>query len=263
MTNLSLLDPKVLSFIRSPRAIAIPLVGAFVTASIWSIKDYRAFLALGRGGIPYNFFGWALLTIFVRPFALREEEATRMDEYPREGAHASIEALQPRKGERAVLKGIAPHRQLTQNAPEAMKKLLHEVFDEMVSKHPLLLKKKRSLYERHHDAIFLRPSLLQDANSSGIPDAARISRGEIGHVHEDGSMHLYFSPADTRLVVERGWAERHRLARTRPLLGRWNLFGVTSTYVMVYGPRDEDELAIVRVLLESSVRFMSGREEEL
>lgn len=137
---------------------------------------------------------------------------------------------------------------------------MREVFDDTVAKHPSLLEKKRSLYEKHHDAIFVHPSLLQDP-ASGVPATARVSRGEIGHVHEDGSFHLYFSPADTKVLIEKNWVERHRLARTKPFLGVMNLFSVAGTYVMVYGPRDEGELDVTRVLLENSVKFMTGREE--
>lgn len=39
------------------------------------------------------------------------------------------------------------------------------------------------------------------------------------------------------------------------------MFGVAGTYLMVYGPRDEGELKVVKTLLENSVRFMTGIEE--
>lgn len=130
----------------------------------------------------------------------------------------------------------------------------------MVKSHPKLLETKRSLYEKHHDAIFVRSNLLQDPNSS-IPETARIARGEIGHIHYDASVHLYFSPADAKILIEKNWAERHRMARTKPFLGRVNMFNVAGTYLMIYGPRDEGELETMKTILENSVKFMTGVEE--
>lgn len=137
---------------------------------------------------------------------------------------------------------------------------LAELFNEMVKTHPNLLETKKSLYEKHHDAIFVQSSLLQDPISS-IPATARISRGEIGHIHHDASVHLYFSPADAKVLIEKNWAERHRLARTKPFIGMVNMFGVAGTYSMIYGPRDERELETMKVILENSVKFMTGVEE--
>jgi hypothetical protein len=50
-------------------------------------------------------------------------------------------------------------------------------------------------------------------------------------------------------VIEAGWAERH------PLAGRG---GVPANIVMVYGPRDEDELGIVEELVRASHGFAAG-----
>ena len=124
MNNLTLrrLDPAHLADLaRKSPAIAIPLAGASTAFLIWCIKDYRAFLALGPGGVPYNIVGWTAITILVRPFALSEKNATWTGDYPSEGAHQDILNLPPRKGGRAKLSGIAPHRQMTQKAPESMK----------------------------------------------------------------------------------------------------------------------------------------------
>ncbi|KAL2062050.1 hypothetical protein VTL71DRAFT_6316 [Oculimacula yallundae] len=261
MNSLTFRRSDIASFIhRSPAMITIPFIGVSTAALIWCVKDYRAFLALGRGGIPYNIFGWALITIFVRPFALSENDATWTGDYPSKGAHQDILDLEERKGERAKMAGIAPHRQMTQNAHESMKAPLAKIFDEMVKKHPELLETKRSLYEKHHDAIFVQSNLLQDSSST-IPAPARISRGEIGHIHADASVHLYFSPADAKVLIDKRWAERHRLARTKPFLGKVNMFGVAGTYLLVCGPRDEGELETMRTILENSVKFMTGVEE--
>lgn len=97
-----------------------------------------------------------------------------------------------------------------------------------------------------------------------IAGTARVSRGEIAHMHPDLSIHLYLSPADARQAIQREWAERHRLSVPRSAWVK-NLYAVADTYLMVYGPRDEDEMEVLKVILMNSIRYMTGREavEEL
>lgn len=75
-------------------------------------------------------------------------------------------------------------------------------------------------------------------------------------------MHLYLSPADARILVEKGWAERHRMAVPDDgWLKLRRVSGIGSTYLMFYGPRDEQEMEVLRTVLESSIRYMTGRDE--
>ena len=68
---------------------------------------------------------------------------------------------------------------------------------------------------------------------------------EFAHIHppSDGSLHMTLPPDIVAQVVENGWAELH------PLAGQ---FGLPGNIVMVYGPRDENELAVVTDLLQAS-----------
>jgi luciferase-like monooxygenase len=74
---------------------------------------------------------------------------------------------------------------------------------------------------------------------------------EFAHLHplSDGSLHLVLPPDVVDDVIENGWAERH------PLAGR---HGLPTNIVMVYGPRDDDELTVVEDLLQASHRLASG-----
>jgi len=74
---------------------------------------------------------------------------------------------------------------------------------------------------------------------------------EFAHLHppDDGSLHLVLSPTEVDQVIENGWAERH------PLAGR---FGLPENIVMVYGPRDEEELRVVEELVRASHAFAGG-----
>lgn len=122
--------------------------------------------------------------------------------------------------------------------------------------------------------------------------------GEFAHLHPtDGSMHMVLHPHDAQLAVERGWAELHALAGCPGYTGFWigwpawiaelvdgndalsrrwwhSLAGWTSedrtrrivnkklglppTYVMVYAPRDAEDMDCIKALLRASALFATG-----
>jgi hypothetical protein len=61
-------------------------------------------------------------------------------------------------------------------------------------------------------------------------------------------------PADAKIVLERGWGERHPLAR-----GGWCSRFVPVGFVMIYAPRSDDELRVVMETVRASVWWVSGR----
>lgn len=142
-------------------------------------------------------------------------------------------------------------------------KPLQDLFlKEVVEQNSTLVEAKLSHYERHNPALYIHPNVLA-STSSAVPEAARVAQGEIGHIHPDLSIHLYFSEVDAKAIMERGWGERHRLARKTPWYypGQKFMFGLAPTYVLVYGPRGEAEFEVVKTLLKTSVRFMTGSTE--
>jgi hypothetical protein len=52
-------------------------------------------------------------------------------------------------------------------------------------------------------------------------------------------------------VLSAGWGERHALA---------GLARLPLTYLMVYAPRDDNEVAVIERLLDASVSYMSQTE---
>ncbi|CEI70474.1 hypothetical protein FVEN_g1020 [Fusarium venenatum] len=226
-----------------------------IAFAAWCVQDYRDYLALGPGGPPHNVRGWAWITFGIRPFALSRSGATYVADYPTSGSHPEIQNLPRREGDRALLGGIAPHRQLSQHAPKRIR-TIENLFNNAARQHPSILEVKKSLYERHHDALFVSQDLLQSEPDS-LPKTTIIARGELGHAHPDLSVHLYLSPADARVIIEKGWAERHRLSVPETSWVK-NKYAIASTYLMIYGPRDEKEMEILRIILQNSIRFMTG-----
>ena len=138
-------------------------------------------------------------------------------------------------------------------------KPLQELFlEDIVEHNPSLLEARISHYEKHNRALYVKPDVL--SSPTNVPEAALVAQGEIGHVHPDLSIHLCFSEADAKAIMEKGWGERHRLARKAPwyyVRGKYPM-GVPPTWVLIYGPRDEAEFEVVKSFLTASAGFMTG-----
>jgi len=137
---------------------------------------------------------------------------------------------------------MMPHQQLSQNAPPALQEAL---FD-----------RARAL-----GGVEVRPSRVSvpGARAFVLPDNEHASTeltmvgGEFAHLHPpyDGSLHLALPRAVADDVIEKEWAEPHPAARMGLIPERG------AIPIMVYGPRDEQELEIVWAILEASHAFAS------
>ena len=114
----------------------------------------------------------------------------------------------------------------------------------IVQSNPDLLEIGPSKIEGGAPALHVRPEVFS-SNHAHYPRA----RYEFFHFHEkaEGSCHAILSPADASLVIERGWSERHGLS------GR--ALGFPSTYVMIFAPRDEDEVEILTMIARAAARY--------
>ena len=226
----------------SPPTLAIAAAGSGALA--WAIGDYRAWRALGPGGLPSTWRGWLemtrLRTMKRNPFALDALKATR-------GAAADVATLvdlPPRLGARPhVGPHPVPHRQLTDHAPPALRATLAEAFAERARGDSERLTMVRSHFEKHSLAVTARAECRCHA-------IARSACGEAGHVHpSDGSMHMILSPSDACHIIERGWGELHGLAG--------HAFDLPSTYTLIYAPRDDAEAAMVMRMLDAAIAFIT------
>jgi hypothetical protein len=145
--------------------------------------------------------------------------------------------LPERVGPKPRTTPCAPHLQKDQNAPKAMLDALAERVFALpdVEERPTMF-----------SADGARAIWLKDELPAGPPDAFLGAR-EIGHFHPwDGSMHVALPPPVAEQAVAQGWAEIHPVARA----GR-----ASQNKVMVYGPRDRDEIDIIFALLEAACRY--------
>ena len=78
-------------------------------------------------------------------------------------------------------------------------------------------------------------------------DAVMAGR-EFAHIHPDGSLHLSLPPERAREAVATGWAELHPLARRSG----------NESLVLIYTPRDFEELEVVIGLITDAWSFVTG-----
>ena len=102
---------------------------------------------------------------------------------------------------------------------------------------------RRSHFEKHNDAAFIAPG-------APIPADGRVSGGEIGHIHADGSLHAVLASADAAQAIDHRWGELH------PLAGR--AAGLPGTYVLLYAPRNPEEDVVAERLLDAAAAHMTA-----
>ncbi|KAL4866464.1 hypothetical protein BDV12DRAFT_133362 [Aspergillus spectabilis] len=233
-------------------------------------KDYHAFLALGPGGTPSTPAGYLRICILRLvtigdPFAPPAIPATLQ---PKTGL-LNRATFPARLGSRPTVAGIAPQRQLTQKASPAMYDALATEIHRLALSHPKTLYTATSCFEKHSTGIFYHlPStstptpLSTSTKAPQTPTTTHNHRitcnGEVCHSHpSDGSLHLTLHPADVKVILERGWGQRHPLARDS---WWWVTKIVPTGFVMIYAPRNEEEVKVVGEIIRAAGGWVSGRE---
>ncbi|MBU5209654.1 DUF5519 family protein [Bacillus safensis] len=221
----------------------VPLI---IGVTLLGKKDYEEWKKLGKGGVPYNVYGWLLVTYYrfykrnpIKTDIYNDRLNTREDS-------VRLGEVEKRKGPRPKIgKHPVPHRQLDQlDSEPGTRALLDEVFNEYVQSHTQCVHYEKSFFEKRNDAITL-------INKNAGVTLAKETEGEIAHIHpSDGSMHMVFSPSDAKKVIEQGWGERHPLAGVK--------LNLPDTYLMIYTPRNKAEVLVVKQLLNAAVAHMSA-----
>ncbi len=222
----------------------LSVLGAAAGAVIWAKKDYKAWRDLGPGGLPSDWKGWLRMTQLrmqmdnpLKPRALYKV----VSEMPQE---TTLGNLPERDGPRPkVAPHPVPHRQLEQKIAENMRGRLQSVFDEAQRDREDNVFYRNSYFEKHTPALTLK-AIRPDQS-----DACK-SCGEIAHIHpSDGSMHMILSPTDASLVLKKGWGETHGLAG--------KALGLPASYMLIYAPRDEEDLKVISQILDASLNYMT------
>ena len=155
--------------------------------------------------------------------------------------YVDLMTLSRRPGERPQTNPAMPHTQLTQLAPVE----LQEALFERCARLPGVL-----VGRSHVSVPGARAFHLDDEHAMGPREAFMVGT-EFAHLHPpyDGSLHLVLPEAQARQVIARGWGEFHPLVE-QGIMQPINL--------MVYGPRDEEELETVWQIVQASYANATG-----
>lgn len=150
-------------------------------------------------------------------------------------------SLPPRSGPKPKTTSSLPHSQVTQHGPDAVIDNLHAWCFAL----PDVNEGDSGVSVPGSRALILRDGV------DGNPDAFMVGR-EFAHIHphpDNGSMHLQLSAGDVAEVVETGWGESHYLVTQ----GR-----LPIGLVMIFSPRDDAELEVVKTIVSRSHAFATG-----
>ena len=127
-----------------------------------------------------------------------------------------------------------PHQQLTQNAPRE----LQEALFERAAHLPGISVGDSCVSVPGARAFRLDPALARG------PEQAFQCDHEFAHLHPayDGSLHLTLPPEVYQQVLDAGWGEPHPLSGT----------------MLLFGPRDAQELEVVWSVVQASYHYAAG-----
>ncbi|GAA3184833.1 hypothetical protein GCM10010531_43810 [Blastococcus jejuensis] len=150
-------------------------------------------------------------------------------------------ALRERRGPRPAISHSIPQQQISDNAPVELQERLFASATALAG----VTSGPSAISVPGARGFVLDPPLRGPADAYLVP-AAR----EFAHLHPgyDGSLHLALPPALAADAVRQGWAVPHPWAGVR----------LSPGFVMVYGPRDDDELAVVTAIVETSHAWATG-----
>jgi hypothetical protein len=152
---------------------------------------------------------------------------------------ALISELQPRSGPRPLTQREIPHRQLTQGSPPEIQLALRERLINL----PNVGEGESRIATLGTCAIWLKESMAHG------PAEAFIDDHEFCHLHEDGFIHVSLPKSVCSSVIRLGWGEVHPSAEAGFL---------PETWMMVYAPRNAEELSVVMSFVAISHGFASG-----
>jgi len=148
-----------------------------------------------------------------------------------------------RVGDKPVTGSQPPHLQFSDQSPK-------QLFDKMAQWALYDLPKLVPFIRKHPTMISVPSSqaLWLDESKLAVKDAFMPPSGsrEFAHLHADGSWHLVVDVNTVEEIINTGWGERHP----------WYNQGVLE--VMVYAPRTEEELSIVKQLVKTSIEHASN-----
>ncbi|OCK81542.1 hypothetical protein K432DRAFT_381245 [Lepidopterella palustris CBS 459.81] len=246
---MSLVNPKLTESFKKLEEIArehrlLIALGGSVALTLWIVRDFLRWRSFGTGGTPPTVRGYLRIRKFWFFRFFKRDDLRDASPLSTEGPTYLDKPIPRREGGRPKLTHwIMPQRQMPDSiTPKAHERLL-QLMSFFATNHSTILSHAPSKTEGGTGpAIYADPSL-----PTLNPASAKIGY-EMAHVHPaENSLHVYLSPRDAREVVEKEWGERFPLGAIAP-----------ASWVMVYAPRNEDEVDLVERIVRAAVGWNTG-----
>ena len=150
--------------------------------------------------------------------------------------------LTKRSGNPPIVRKEPPQIQKNEHSPKAIYNALHAwLFDPKTF--PNALKGPTVLADPTTEALFLKLDVPAAQGAVFMPPEG--SR-EFAHLHEEGSSHIVVNTSVEDEILASNWGIRHMFYDR----------GVKET--LVYAPRNEEEMEVVKKLYQESYKFHNG-----
>ncbi|OAL53660.1 hypothetical protein IQ07DRAFT_502241 [Pyrenochaeta sp. DS3sAY3a] len=227
------------------------VIAGVAAAGLAFLYDFKSWQSSGTGGTPPTLQGylkirrWGLYLLSTRQNLL--DSSPIPDSGP---SYINPQKVPSRAGQRPSLtRWTLPQRQFPDKITPAAASSLHSLMQGFASMPP---------YSKYIES---RPSKTEGGTGPAIyvkPDVKTINPNahkifyEVAHVHPaENSLHVYVSPKDARLVMQKGWGQRFPVTWLAP-----------PSWIMVYAPRNEEEVEIVKEIVRAAVCFAVGGDVE-
>ena len=223
--------------------------------------DYSRWLALGPGGLPYNFYGY-LKQNLIRPlgysdlYSVLPYHALKSSK-PLE-SRRFLPDLPHRQAPRPLVPNFAgPSRQATQAAPRSLIEASISAVKTVAVDNAAITHYGDSIVEWGGPALFTTSEAFAEAQLHERLSGA--AEREYFHLHEsEGSCHAFLSAADAEELVSKGWGQRHPLSGRK--IAGW---GLAAGYVTVYAPLEKEQVEIVRFAAKAALAYATDGKKEV
>ncbi|KAJ4371423.1 hypothetical protein N0V83_004640 [Neocucurbitaria cava] len=218
--------------------------GGVALASLAFWYDFTSWKSFGTGGTPPTLQGYIKIRRWGLYLLYKRQNLLDPSPIPDTGtSYIKPQKVPNRTGERpGITRWTLPQRQSPEKITPTASATLHNLMQDFASTAP------------YSSYIETRPSKTEGGTGPAIyvkPDVKTINPMahkifyEVAHVHPaENSLHVYVSPQDAKLVIKRGWGQRFPVTWLAP-----------PSWIMVYAPRNEEEVEVVREIVRAAVCF--------
>jgi hypothetical protein len=200
-------------------------------------EDYKGWVQLQRtaGGGPANIRGYVsmlLVSFFARTDLRNPATVLAFATNTESGKYLEPESIPKRSDRPQMYKWAVPQRQVSDHPSDAEKAAMKERLESFLERH-----KKNG-------------TVIMKGKAFGSLEGYFIDKHELFHSHPvDQSFHVSLNPKDSKLLIEKGWAEWFGLT------GR---LGHNEGVVFVYAARGKEELDVLEKIWGASVKYAEG-----